>query len=456
MTSSLQILIYPITQATEPIIQSILVNSGYEVAVLSQREEVEAWLKTWSVNTLLIMIHPSAATGLRQARKILDAHQTLPIILVSGKANRNSLKRALEIGLFDQLTIPVEQEALLQVIQRCQVRLSNWQAWNSFTRVLTNLEDGFILASMDGHLLMVNQTAQNMFQIGGEKTEGKLVTEVFNQADLLDAFNPHHTFPHGREITLENGRIYSAQASLIPETGIAVVMQDITHLKELDRIKTDFVNTVSHDIRSPLTAIYGFVGLIDRVGQINEQQAEFIHHIQSSVQHITSLINDLMDLGRVEAGYDLQMQEVHLGEIIQQSVGSLDFQMNEKMQQLVLTIPEQMPVILGNPLHLQRMVTNLIENAVKFTPVMGKISVQCRAEASQLILEVSDNGPGIPLVDQPRIFEKFFRGSNLSASIPGTGLGLSIVKTIVEKHHGRIWLESSPQGTTFSVILPIK
>jgi two-component system phosphate regulon sensor histidine kinase PhoR len=115
-----------------------------------------------------------------------------------------------------------------------------------------------------------------------------------------------------------------------------------------------------------------------------------------------------------------------------------------------------MPVILGNPLHLQRMVTNLIENAVKFSPVMGKISVQCRAEASQLILEVSDNGPGIPLTDQPRIFEKFFRGSNLSASIPGTGLGLSIVKTIVEKHHGRIWLESSPQGTTFSVILPIK
>jgi signal transduction histidine kinase len=102
------------------------------------------------------------------------------------------------------------------------------------------------------------------------------------------------------------------------------------------------------------------------------------------------------------------------------------------------------------------MLTNLIENAIKFTPPFGKIRVQCRTEANQLILEVADNGPGIPLDDQPFIFDKFYRGSNLSLETQGTGLGLSIVKSIVEKHHGRIWLESSPLGTTFSVLLPIK
>ena len=108
-------------------------------------------------------------------------------------------------------------------------------------------------------------------------------------------------YPYRSEISLEDGRVFSAQASLIPDIGIAVVLQDITHLKELDRIKTDFVNTISHDLRSPLTSIYGFIGLIDRVGPINRQQAEFIHHIQSSVQHITALINDLLDLNRVES-----------------------------------------------------------------------------------------------------------------------------------------------------------
>jgi signal transduction histidine kinase len=102
------------------------------------------------------------------------------------------------------------------------------------------------------------------------------------------------------------------------------------------------------------------------------------------------------------------------------------------------------------------MVSNLLENAIKFTPPLGKIGAQCRVETSQLIFEVTDNGPGIPLADQPYIFDKFYRGSNLSQNTQGTGLGLSIVKSVVDKHHGRIWLESSPTGTTFTVILPIK
>jgi signal transduction histidine kinase len=102
------------------------------------------------------------------------------------------------------------------------------------------------------------------------------------------------------------------------------------------------------------------------------------------------------------------------------------------------------------------MVINLIDNAIKFTPPLGEISLKCKVETHQLILEVSDTGHGIPLEEQPLVFNKFYRGTNLSADTPGTGLGLSIVKTVIEKHHGRIWLESSPQGTTFTVILPLK
>ena len=171
---------------------------------------------------------------------------------------------------------------------------------------------------------------------------------------------------------MEDGRVYSAQSSLIPNIGIAIVMQDITHLKELDRIKTDFVNTISHDIRSPLTSIYGFIGLIDRVGPINRQQAEFIHHIQTSVQHITSLINDLLDLNRVEAGYDLQRTEVHFKDLLTQTINSLEYQISEKMQDVILSVPDDIPVVLGNPLHLQRMAGNLIENAIKVHPANGQ------------------------------------------------------------------------------------
>jgi len=196
--------------------------------------------------------------------------------------------------------------------------------------------------------------------------------------------------------------------------------------------------------------------LIDRVGPINQQQAEFIRHIQASLQNITSLINDLLDLGRIEASKDFLMVDVNLKDVLEPVIDNLEYQWSEKMQTVVLSAPDDLPLVLGNRLHLQRMVTNLAENAIKFTPLAGRIDIRCRAEAGQLILEVADNGPGIPLEDQPHVFEKFYRGSNVSDETQGTGLGLSIVKSIAEKHQGRVWLESAPHSTTFTVILPVK
>ena len=323
-------------------------------------------------------------------------------------------------------------------------------------KVLNELEDGFVLADLNGSLLVINESARKLFNLVNEHPEGKPVWEVLSSPDLLDIFKPGKTFPYRNEVSCQDGRIFSAQASSIAEVGIAVILHDVSHLKELDRTKTDFVNTVSHDLRSPLTAVYGFVGLIDRVGPINPQQAEFIRHIQSSLQNITALINDLLDLGRIEASQDLLMVDVNLKDILKQAIDNLEYQSVEKMHEVVLNVPDELPAVLGNPLHLLQMATNLIENAIKFTPLAGRIDIRCRSEAGQLMLEVADTGPGIPQEDQPHIFEKFYRGSNIAEATKGTGLGLSIVKTIVEKHQGRIWLESSPLGTTFTVILPIK
>jgi len=456
MAATNQILIFSMPGMPQLVDQSVLIAAGYDVVVVTQPQAVESWLATFLADDLMIIVHPSANEALIYSAEILEDHPSLPILLITNEVNLPLLKNALEIGIFDYLTYPFESSALLLSIKRSLVRQTSWQEWNRFARVLANLDDGIIIVDLDGYLLTMNRSARDIFSIGEDLIDGKTAGEVFHHPDILDLFKSQNTLPRQNEISLEDGRVFSVQASLIPEIGIAVVIREITHLKELDRIKTDFVNTISHDLRSPLTAIYGFVSLIDRVGPINDQQIEFIHHIQSSVQHITALINDLMDLGRVEADYDIQMQDVDLKEIINQSIENLDYQISEKMQEMVLSIPEEIPAILGNPLHLQRMVSNLLENAIKFTPPLGKISVQCRVETSQLIFEVTDNGPGIPLSDQPHIFDKFYRGSNISENTQGTGLGLSIVKSVVDKHHGRIWLESSPIGTTFTVILPIK
>jgi two-component system NtrC family sensor kinase len=455
MAATNQILIYSAPEYLQLIDYTVLVDAGYDVVSVIRPQEVDSWLSTFLADDLLIVVHPSTTEAIRYSSEILESHPCLPIILIIDEISSPLLKQALEIGIFDCLTFPIESSTLLNSVRRSLIRQNNWQEWNRFARVLADLEDGIIIIDLDGYLLTMNQSAKKIFQIEDDIIDKKTVGEIFHNTDLLDIFRSQTSLPRLSEISLEDGRVFSAQASLIPEIGIAVVIQEITHLKELDRIKTDFVNTVSHDLRSPLTAIYGFVSLIDRVGPINKQQAEFIRHIQSSVQHITSLINDLMDLGRVEADYDIHMQEVYLRKIIDDCVKNLEYQISEKMQELVTSIPEDIPVIHGNPLHLQRMVSNLLENAIKFTPPLGTIGIQCRAETNQLILEVTDNGPGIPLEDQPHIFDRFYRGSNISQQTSGTGLGLSIVKSVIDKHHGRIWLESSPAGTTFTVLLPI-
>jgi two-component system NtrC family sensor kinase len=255
---------------------------------------------------------------------------------------------------------------------------------------------------------------------------------------------------------LDDGRVFNAQVTPIPEVGLVVTMQDITHLKELDRIKSDFVSTVSHDLRSPLTAILGYVELIDRAGPVTEQQREFIRRVQFSVGNITALINDLLDLGRIEAGFDALKEIVPISTIIRHSVESYRNRLDEKSQELRMEVAEDLPTVLGNPVRLRQMMGNLVGNAIKYTPSNGCIDVSARAEDGQIIVQVKDNGAGIPPGDQPYIFDKFYRASNVPPDVSGTGLGLAIVKSIVENHQGRIWVDSVVgMGTTFTIVLPI-
>lgn len=323
--------------------------------------------------------------------------------------------------------------------------------------ILTRIKDGVIVVDKTRRLLLINQTAQEAFGIHGATLANKPIADVFQNADLLEILNSDcNQEPFRSEISLEDGRVFNAQATPIPELGLVVTMQDITHLKELDQIKSDFVSTVSHDLRSPLTAILGYVELIQRVGSVNAQQKEFIHRVEASVQNITALINDLLDLGRIEAGFDSRKEIVPLLAIIQFTVDGYLNRVKDKDLSLDLDLPSELPPVLGNPVRLRQMMANLMGNAIKYTPSGGRIAIRARSEGGQIIIQVSDNGPGIPASDQPYIFDKFYRASNVEGDTPGTGLGLAIVKSIIENHQGRIWVDSSPGlGTTFTIVLPV-
>jgi two-component system phosphate regulon sensor histidine kinase PhoR len=376
--------------------------------------------------------------------------RVIGVLEVDNRQTRNPFSEyhvALVSALADYAAIAIENARLYSYSEVERSKLET---------ILTNIEEAVIVVDQDGRIVLINRKASQAFGVQEKNYTGRRLREVISHQEMLETIKERDaTHPSRVELSLEDGRVLNAQLTPIPEVGLALTMQDITHLKELDRIKSDFVNTVSHDLRSPLTAILGYVELIDRVGTVNDQQREFIHRVQISVHNITSLINDLLDLGRIEAGFDARKEIVPFTGIIHFAVDGLKSRADEKSLELILDIPEELPQILGNPVRMRQMLNNLIANAIKYTPVKGKIRIYAHAEGGQIILQISDNGPGIPAADQPYIFDKFYRASNVPSETPGTGLGLAIVKSIVENHQGRIWVESNVgQGTTFTVVLP--
>jgi two-component system NtrC family sensor kinase len=324
--------------------------------------------------------------------------------------------------------------------------------------IVEHIEDGVIILDDQSNILLINPAARREFGLWqDDAVKGKPVSDVLPHPDLkiLLSESINNPMPHN-EITFEDGRVLSAQCTPIPRIGVAVTMQDITYLKQIDRLKNEFVQTVSHDLRSPLTAILGYVDLLDRVGPVNEQQREFIKRVQNSVKSITSLVNDLLELGRIEAGFDTQKEMVSLEGIIRYTLETLTGQITDKKLDLQLNLPKDIPQMRVNPIRMRQMLDNLIGNAIKYTPSGGEITIKVEVQNEQVILRISDTGPGIPPAEQPHIFEKFYRASNVPKGVGGSGLGLSIVKSIVDNHQGRIWVESLlGQGSSFTVVLPL-
>jgi signal transduction histidine kinase len=302
----------------------------------------------------------------------------------------------------------------------------------------------------------MNHSVRAAFELGNDPVTGMPVLEVITNPDfaaLLSRSNEGVLKYH--EVNLDSGQVLNAQYTPIPRIGAAITMQDITYLKELDQMKNDFVHTVSHDLRSPLTALLGYAELIDRIGPLNDQQHEFLQRIQASVQHITTLVNDLLDLGRLEAGFDTRRESVQIGSVLKYTLDTFENQARARKIDLVSETSPDLPPLRANPIRIRQMLDNLVGNAIKYTQQGGKVDVHANLMDDQIILRVSDNGPGIPPGEQTRIFDKFFRASNAPDSVQGSGLGLAIVKSIVESHRGRIWVESNlGQGTTFFVVLP--
>jgi len=236
------------------------------------------------------------------------------------------------------------------------------------------------------------------------------------------------------------------------------VLRDITHYKELDTLKSEIVATVSHDLRTPLTLLRGYSSMLSMIGELNEQQQVYVNKIVSTVEDMTHLVNNLLDLSRIESGIPLKLEELDPMIVVEKIIRQYQAHASQKNIQLTFEGPAdgKRLLIKADLALLQQALINLVDNAIKYTHKDGQVVVRVRAGNERLTFEVHDNGIGIAPLDLPRLFEKFYRSGRREAyEKRGSGLGLAIVKSIAERHHGRVWVDSQlGKGSTFYMELP--
>jgi signal transduction histidine kinase len=258
-----------------------------------------------------------------------------------------------------------------------------------------------------------------------------------------------------RETLLEAERTARAEAESIQR----LLAEQNERLRDVDRMKDEFVSLVSHELRTPLTSIRGYLELLlDEGGDLTPEQERFLKVVDRNSQRLLELVGDLLLLAQIDAGkFEIEFDEVDLARVVNESVEACRPLAESRKVSLAASICTLRP-LLGDRARLAQVLDNLISNAVKFTPARGRVEVRVSSDGRRAVVEVEDTGLGISAEEQPRLFERFFRSSQATANaIPGTGLGLTITKAIVERHHGRITLESQEHvGTTVRVEIPIE
>lgn len=341
----------------------------------------------------------------------------------------------------------------------------------SLNAVIDSLSDGILVTDEMGKIILYNQKAEVLLGITGKDALGQLVQDHIRNEVLVGLITKILTLDmlyHAEEVCLMDTGDTRLRVHVNPVRdtnglliGSVSLLHDVAQLSAIDKIKSNFLSMVSHQLKSPLssTLLQTSILLDEIVGGINEKQRDLLQKVKAKIKGMTDLVNDILDVCMIEEGvYIAQIEPLNLSEILQRTIELIQPQAQDKNITLQVTVEERLPLISGNKSSMEAMFLNLIMNAIKYTPSGGQVNIGLRKDAEHLQLKVSDTGIGIEDKDILRIFDRFYREkSERTKHISGTGLGLTIVKGVVEAHHGSIYVESEVgKGTTFAVLLPIR
>jgi signal transduction histidine kinase/DNA-binding response OmpR family regulator/putative methionine-R-sulfoxide reductase with GAF domain len=378
-----------------------------------------------------------------QASGVLAIHST------EAQVFQESDRVVLET-IASQIATALERIRLFESVEHERHRLA---------AILHGAADAILVTDSAGSLQLANPAGERLFtdvntQLGHPLPAGRGYDDLITLLDEVRAsVEPTH-----KEIPWPDKRTFSVMVTPIEEGGQVAVLHDVTHFKNLERVKNEFIATASHDLKNPLTSILGYSNLMAIAGPLTDQQKTFVERMQYATNQMHDLVQGLLELARVDMGVELRLEKYNLSEILSAIATEFQGQADSKKQALTWQAPPQDPFVRVDLMRIQQVFRNLVSNAIKYTPEGGRVTLSVTTLNGKLVrVAIQDTGLGIPATDVPFIFDKFYRVSAHAAQdIEGHGLGLAIVKSIVEQHGGEVRVESTVgEGSTFLVTLPV-
>jgi len=342
-----------------------------------------------------------------------------------------------------QAAVAIENASHYEEAKRERARLA---------AVIASAHDAIVETDVHDRVVRVNPAGQRVLGLEGSVAGCPVADAAGRELAALYA----EQVPVAREIALADGRVFDCALVELPGGGKVLGMHDITTLKNLDALKSEFVAHVAHDLRAPLGVIQGNAWLLADLPQLGDEDRGVAREILDAIQRMRALIDNVLDVGRIEMGLAAELVDMDLAPVLRAVLAASEVTARRNGVALEVDVAVDLPPVCGSALRLEQAVANLLGNALKFTPAGGRVRLSAAPEDGWLVVRVADSGPGIPSALHGRLFRKF---STLGdhRQHEGNGLGLAIVKTLVEAHGGRVWVESEVgQGAVFGFALPAR
>ena len=457
-------------------------NQCFRLLEASQQEmsATETKVRSTSRNTTFSLIFTTLAS---LALSIIASIQFTKIILRPAEKLTQTVRSISRGHLNQKIDIKTDDEIgeLSQEFNKMTERLRVYEEMNihqliseknKSEAIVASIPDPVIVTDQGSQLLLMNQAAKKVLSIAGNNWQGKSLREIVRGERWIKLLSPEGTQEEERAnrdplLSIQQGEqtLYfrPRQTTIVDQEGsvqgVVTLLQDVTRYKVLDRMKSEFMATVSHELRTPLTSINMAIDILSQevLGLVNERQRDMLSTAKDDCERLTKLVRELLDLSRLESGkYEMKRETVNLRTLVEEALKPLRLQFREKGIQVETDISPTTPDVPGDQQQLSWVMTNLVSNALRYTPENGKVIIHSEIENDSVRISVADSGRGIPADAIEMIFDKFVQVKQATDSMPGSvGLGLAIAKEVVEAHGGRIWVESIVgKGSTFHFTIP--